>query len=1578
MRNLKRALSLGLTAAMISGLMVMGSSAASSSYTDVADTDNVEAIEVLKSVGIMVGDESGDFNPDQNVTRNEMAVVMSNLMAYNVATYANTSPFTDVPSWAEPYVAACWTNGITAGTSATTYGGSESVTTAQAALMLMKALGYFQYASDFGSDWQLATTRQGNAIDLFNGVDSGVTQAMTRNDVAQLVLNTLRAGTVQASTDGSWTIGDVTINNNVQYSYVTSNQTYATAIDDARSTSNTTDANRSIVELGEQLYMGDLKLNDNAIDDFGRPSRTWSYDGKEVGTYAKTELLVESYTTGVTGREMYDLLSAATINENDLARYVDGSDVGMNKTDLGRNNKDDLAYTGNGALTEVYLDDDNDQITIATINTYLAQAVGDYSEGKEYAPLEIYMSLQNDRVVPHVYNVDVDDVEAVADVVDEQFYLVNLSFADARDLEDYENAAVTEIASPEVMENSTVTKWSDSTSKVVDKLTVDGTEYKSAVKAFYDEDTLEAYDHDLLTDMTYTLYLDQYGYVIGVDVYEGDLKYVFITGYDRHSSNLSVSTATAAGIFLDGTMEELKVNVKATNENIEDYVNDADNGDSRAYYMENGEADIWDTGIAGDDGKPTLNRWYRYSVNESGVYTLKPVDMTATLYADPTDANDDGVNDSYEDVTINTANVSVKNTVTAANTRVYGEDESVYVTVDTDVVDTTGVHEIAITDVDGVYTGVQNVNLEIDTSVDTIENPGVEAQVYTVYDKDNYIIGAVVIGDVSGSGDYAYILSDGATSEEKIGDTYYWTFDAILDGQIQTLTAKSKYTEIIEEIEDHQFDVLELRFDTDEYVVRVLEPDENDIYRYDEATDEIHEPDITDYEVYYVENGVVDAKGDYVAVADGVRDLELTLQGRTLYVTPDQSDFGLAMASDAVAVVIQPEYNKDNVKTEFTTVKSAISHLADANPATPELEYDGKIFAVLNTNGSAAWIVFDSINGLDTGTGGIIDDNNRNVIHNGNVALWGDNTVVVNGVSISYNYNQSSVAYSFVVPGANIGDVINYNVEARVNGQTVNVKNNVTGVVSQNERGNLVVVGTVNVPATAIDDVDVAVYNAVNQTANTASVVLNNTGAVVTGLATGTANVGDKITFTVKPADGYVDPVTVTGAVANADGSYTLTVAAGVNTVTVKATPIATYTLTLTGNGFINESTASDNAKVYLNNSMNNTPASEVEGSIGVATAWKFTGILPGTTVTIKDTNNITMTGSGPIDGQIMTANGASGVNTLTFTMPAADVEIDVANLSNITSMVSVTTDEYVELTNWTSGGSPVTPIQGANENEVYVPTGAQATVKLSGGYQRAMWTAAEATMASSTPYNYADGDTFAAGASGYVRAAVQVTAGAGVTATYGASDTAIGNSAIYVVAGTELDVSIASANGTGVITGDYGQNIENYTVGEDGGSAVTLNAAVQVNANDGIIVKHGTTDVTGQYVKVGENVTVSVPATAGTYAINLASADDVFANAGTANNADLNVGTTDVNLYAGIKLTLADGKTVMYYDDGIPAYIGTNGDHYIKSGITLYTDATNRVNDTDKGTAITTEPQGNTQVKFTTSTVNVTVGTGT
>ena len=368
MRNLKRALSLGLTAAMISGLMVMGSSAAS--YADVADTDNVEAIEVLQAVGIMVGDENGDFNPDQNVTRNEMAVVMSNLMEYNVASYANTSPFIDVPSWAEPYVAACWTNGITAGTSATTYGGSDNVTTSQAALMLMKALGYFQYSQDFGQDWQLATATKGNDIDLFNGVDSGLRDPMTRNDLAQLVLNTLESGTVSASTSGSITVGGVTIATDVQYNYVTSNAGYAKSISGALSTDANSDAGRPIVELGEDLYQGDLaKAKDH--DAFGRPAAIWAYKDNEIGTYVDDR--TQTWTTKVTERDLYRSAGTAAVNDYTWTYWIDGEAHAMDGSKLDRNDTDRWQTTGNGVLTEMFVDTVAETVDVTVIHSYVAE-----------------------------------------------------------------------------------------------------------------------------------------------------------------------------------------------------------------------------------------------------------------------------------------------------------------------------------------------------------------------------------------------------------------------------------------------------------------------------------------------------------------------------------------------------------------------------------------------------------------------------------------------------------------------------------------------------------------------------------------------------------------------------------------------------------------------------------------------------------------------------------------------------------------------------------------------------------------------------------------------------------------------------------------------------------------------------------------------------------------------------------------------------------------------------------------------------------------------------------------------------
>ena len=356
MRNLKRALSLGLTATMISGLMVMGSSAAS--YADVTSKQNEEAIEVLKTVGIMVGDENGKFNPEAKVTRNEMAVVMCNLLDYTVASYKGTSPFTDVPEWAEPYVAACYTNGITSGYDAKTYGGSDTVTTGQAALMLLKALGYFQYSADFGSDWLVETTKNGSTAGLFDGVATGAKEALTRNDVAQMVLNALEADLVKAEKNGSDVqVGDIVISGGkATYDSRTGTDSKYAKID------NTKVDGKYTIQLGEDLYDGDLVKADGADDDFGRPSVKWTYENKEIGTYADDADAV--YTATVEKQDLYDLVGSDVYNDlkngdADFTVVVDGVAQKVNLSDyIVKNNDDDAGkdVIKKGATTEVFID----------------------------------------------------------------------------------------------------------------------------------------------------------------------------------------------------------------------------------------------------------------------------------------------------------------------------------------------------------------------------------------------------------------------------------------------------------------------------------------------------------------------------------------------------------------------------------------------------------------------------------------------------------------------------------------------------------------------------------------------------------------------------------------------------------------------------------------------------------------------------------------------------------------------------------------------------------------------------------------------------------------------------------------------------------------------------------------------------------------------------------------------------------------------------------------------------------------------------------------------------------------------
>ena len=573
MRNLKRALSLGLTATMISGLMVMGSSAAS--YADVTSKQNEEAIEVLKTVGIMVGDENGKFNPDAKVTRNEMAVVMCNLLDYTVASYKGTSPFTDVPEWAEPYVAACYTNGITSGYDAKTYGGSDTVTTGQAALMLLKALGYFQYSADFGSDWLVETTKNGSTAGLFDGVATGAKEALTRNDVAQMVLNALEADLVKAEKNGSDVqVGDIVISGGkATYDSRTGTDSKYAKID------NTKVDGKYTIQLGEDLYDGDLVKADGADDDFGRPSVKWTFENKEVGTYADDADTV--YTSSVEKQDLYDLVGSDVYadlksGDADFTVVVDGVDQDAKLSDYIVKNNDGDAGKGiikKGATTEVFIDDDSNDVVIAVINSYVAQVDGDYDKNDEELDLK---ALDGTELPADDTTLSADDFDYLDTYSDEDYVLVTVA-----------NKEIKTIALAETVEGK-VTGYTQKKN-----VTVDGTKYE------YSKNYTKAVDEEMKYDLNeaYTVVLDANGYVVYSDASDSTEDYVYVAKLAETGG--AKGNLEADAYFIDGTNEVIVV------DNDEDFdVKDLDAASGVWYAFDkksNGKYEL--TAVKADDQK---------------------------------------------------------------------------------------------------------------------------------------------------------------------------------------------------------------------------------------------------------------------------------------------------------------------------------------------------------------------------------------------------------------------------------------------------------------------------------------------------------------------------------------------------------------------------------------------------------------------------------------------------------------------------------------------------------------------------------------------------------------------------------------------------------------------------------------------------------------------------------------------------------------------------------------------------------------------------------------------------------------
>ena len=830
MRNLKKVLALVLALVMSLSLVTIANAA---DFSDNADIDYSEAVDVMVAAGIIDGVGNNSFDPNGTLTREQAAKLITYMLLGENSEKLGVegTSFNDVAAtrWSAPAIEYCAAMGIIDGAGDGNFYPAGKLTGYAFAKMLLTAIGYKSDREGFtGDSWTInvATKALSEDVRLNRGLEkmSGSAE-ISRQEAAQMALNAIKAPLVYYPNKGnSITVGGTVVDfSSQQAEYVTT----TLAKEQRISTRTLTNTREYTVEFGEK-YLPKLVLK-GANDAFGRPSYTWLYDKKEIGTYLDDTNLVGEFTAKVTGRDLYDLITKATLDDSNVTVYVDGEtektvlgDAYFAKGNIIKSNTEAVGSTDNGVLTQVFVDTDVDnhsEITIAIINTYLAKASADYNSKKDEVTFNVWSVEEVTSAKKLVKNADPvsrtsgrtkaikvsGEDFAIEDVKQDDIVLVTVA-----------DKTIQTITPIEVVSNVSISAFKDGS-----WVKVDGTQYDYASTAQYDIEVLDEYSQTNMKDTTYNVYLDPYGYAIGVEIVEGETNYAFLTGIDLSTSNLTNKTAEGNIITLDGDIQTVKINMDKSR-----------NAQDKKFTSGDNDPDGNGTGVSS-----LMNTWCTYSVDKNGTYTLTEIPNDAVNfgtgdkagqgrnYDSTTTASNawstlnttyDGLSGSALEaardvVTIDKKHVTLDGIAGSSVRKAYGNDATIFLSAETDMIVATTALEAAdknavvISGVSGISTGVRNTSLTAWSARGVLgENPTYDAVtatlmgnvsqgVYTLFNNKGYVIAAIVVGEDGGaSSNYVYVTSEKASQEgySSADDEWTWTREVILNGQVTEITEK--------------------------------------------------------------------------------------------------------------------------------------------------------------------------------------------------------------------------------------------------------------------------------------------------------------------------------------------------------------------------------------------------------------------------------------------------------------------------------------------------------------------------------------------------------------------------------------------------------------------------------------------------------------------------------------------------------------------------------------------------------------------------------------------------------------------
>ena len=901
---MKKFLSLVLALVMTMSLVTV--SAGAKDFTDSSKIQYAEAVDVMSAAKVIDGYTDGTFNPTATLTRGAAAKIICNLILGPTAAsalVADAAPYKDVAA-NHPfagYIAYCQKTGIISGYADGTFKPANSLTGYAFMKMLLGALGYDAANEGYtGANWSINVAKQAISIGLNDGLKgefNGV-KAVNREEACLYAFNTLNATMVEY-TNQTIVIANGTVKTDKVAKDMENNARTETIKDDNK------------MQFAEKYFTNLEK--EPTTDDFGRPANKWTYKNTDIGTYVDYSLMIAEYTDSVSGKEVYNKLGKTAVEKYDLTATIDGNDAKDVLTTIAKDNKNDVEGTNTGVLTQVFVNDDEKEAAVVEINTYLGIANGDYSAKKDEVSFDVYGLKKTNKVYEKAkdsvtISVSGEDFD-VSKVEEDDAYLFTVAAGEVQTFVPAETIKGTEITSFKKGSN----------------VTVGGTKYDFSKAAYYDNEALKVYtgennnDTINLKDTTYNVYLDTYGNLIGLEEVDAVDNYVFITGADENSSNLATKTTDANAIFLDGTSKVIEVSKTK--------------GD----------------GIDNADISPVINKWFTYTVDKNGVYTLKDINDTY--------AKGDKVGQSKKqagDIEIDKKHVSLDGS--GIFTKVYGNADSIYLTASLKkVTKAATANYVVIAGVDNVTTGVKNASIktwdaaqakkDVDsknaTATDFWATDGVSNGVYTLFKDNGYVIAAVVVGDDAASTKnlvFSHKKDVELESYDKTEDEWTWTRKVVnAKGEEIVLTEKSdSLSELNKMVKGLWYQV---KYDAKGNVISV-DTASNAL----SAVKKEYITSFGDIETAVNDNDTVLLEMVETKTVHNALDKKLTLKGSTLY-DATSAKLGVAVDDDTNIVFIQKNDNKETTsfETGVKALETALKNLNEVSKDTYSYEFSAYI-----------------------------------------------------------------------------------------------------------------------------------------------------------------------------------------------------------------------------------------------------------------------------------------------------------------------------------------------------------------------------------------------------------------------------------------------------------------------------------------------------------------------------------------------------------------------------------------------------------------------------------------------------------